>query len=128
MFIDQINIEWMCYNCFILWCVSGSKASLACIWHEEQFYTAGPLLQNGTVGLADGKPWVSMLLSWNGFTMPPCIAFLAFRLSTNAPLMLITVVLLSLYVCCVLSIMDNCICMSLPQSSVRTSYSVVQLF
>ena len=54
MFTDQINIEWMCYNCFILWCVIGSKASLACIWHEEQFYTAGPLLQNGTVGLALG--------------------------------------------------------------------------
>ena len=101
MFTDQINIEWMCYNCFILWCVIGSKGSLACIWHEEQFYTAGPLLQNGTVGLTDGKPWVSMLLSWNRFTMPTCIAFLAFRLSTNAPLMLITIVLLYyMYVVC----------------------------
>ena len=94
MFTDQIHIKWMCYNCFILWCVSGSKAPLACIWHEEQFCTAGPLLQNGTVGLADGKPWVSVLLSCNGFTMPTCVAFLAFGLSTNAPLMLITIVLL----------------------------------
>ena len=39
-----------------------SKVPLACVWHEKQFYTAGPVLWNGVGGLADGKPWVSMLL------------------------------------------------------------------
>ena len=30
------------YNCFVLWYMSGSKAPLACVWHEgERFYTAG---------------------------------------------------------------------------------------
>ena len=48
----------MCYNCFVLWCVSRSKAPLACVWHEEQFCTAGPVLRYGVGGLADGKPWV----------------------------------------------------------------------
>ena len=55
-FTNQIQTEWMCYNCFVLWCVSGSKAPLACVWHEEQFYTAGPVLRNGAGDLADGKP------------------------------------------------------------------------
>ena len=39
------------------------KAPLACVGHEEQFYTAGPMLQNGVGDLADGKPWVSIPLS-----------------------------------------------------------------
>ena len=44
--------------------MSGSKAPLvACVWHEELFYTAGPVPRNGVGGLADGMPWVSMLLS-----------------------------------------------------------------
>ena len=50
-----------------LWCVSRSKAPLACVWHEEQFYTAGPVLRNGMGDLADGKSWVSLALSQNGF-------------------------------------------------------------
>ena len=64
-FTNQIQTEWMCYNCFVSWCVSGSKALLACIWHEEQFYTAGVVLRNGAGDLADGKPRVSMSLNWN---------------------------------------------------------------
>ena len=28
--------------------------SLTCVWHEGQFYTAGPALLNGASGLADG--------------------------------------------------------------------------
>ena len=68
VFTNQIQTKWMCYNYFVLWCVSRSKASLACVWHEEQFYTAGPVPRNGMGGLADGKPRVSMLLSQKGFT------------------------------------------------------------
>ena len=33
---------------------------LAYVWHEERFYTGGPVPWNGVGGLADGKPWVSM--------------------------------------------------------------------
>ena len=35
----------MCYDYFVLWCVSGSKAHLACVWHEERLYTANPMLE-----------------------------------------------------------------------------------
>ena len=42
---------------------------LACVWHEERFYTAGPVSWNGAGDLADGKPLVSMPLSWNEFTI-----------------------------------------------------------
>ena len=60
-FTNQIQTEWMYYNSFVLWCVSGWKALLACVWHEEQFYTAGNVLWNGAGGLAE-KPWISMPL------------------------------------------------------------------
>ena len=78
-FTNQMQTEWMCYNYFVLWCVSESKAPLACVWHKERFYTAGPVSWNSVGVLADGKPWVSMPLSRNKFTMPtrvtvqPCI-------------------------------------------------------
>ena len=52
-------------------------------WHEERFYTAGPVSRNGASDLANAKPWVSMLLSWNEFTIPTHVTFLAFGLSTN---------------------------------------------
>ena len=63
---------------------------LACVWHEEQFYTACPVPQNDMGGLGDGKPWVSMPLSQNKFTMLTYITFLAFGFSTNVPLTLLT--------------------------------------
>ena len=50
-FTNKIQTERMCYNCFVLWCVSRSKAPLACAWHEEQFSTAGPVPQNHAGGL-----------------------------------------------------------------------------
>ena len=52
---------------------------LACVWHKERFYTAGPVPRNGVSDLADGKPWVSMPLSWNDFTILTRITFVAFR-------------------------------------------------
>ena len=70
---------------------------LACVWHEEQFYTAGPVLRNGVGELADGKPWVSMPLNWNEFTILTCVTFLAFGLSTNVCLTLLISWLLALY-------------------------------
>ena len=69
--------------------MSGSKAPLTCVWHEEWFYTAGSVQWNDAGGLANGKPWVSMLLSWNGLTMPTHITFLAFGLSTDILSMLL---------------------------------------
>ena len=93
---NQIQTEWMYYNCFVLWCISGSKAPLACAWHEERFYTAVSVLRNSVGGLADGKPWVSMPLSRNGFTMPTRVTNLVFGISTNVPLALLTSWLLAL--------------------------------
>ena len=70
---------------------------LAYVWHEERFYTVGPVPQNGAGGLAAGKPWVSMPFNWNEFTIPTHVTFLAFRLSTNIHLMLLISWLLTLY-------------------------------
>ena len=64
------------------------KDTLSCVRHEKQFYTAGPVPWNGAGDEADRKPWISMPLSWNGFTKPTCITFLPFRLSTNVLLKL----------------------------------------
>ena len=58
--------------------------------------TAGPVPQNGAGDLADRKPRVSMPLSWNKFTIPTHVTFLAFGLSTNVRLTLISW-LLALY-------------------------------
>ena len=43
---------------------------LACVWHEEQFYTAGPVPRNDAGDLVNEKPWVSMPLSWNRCNIP----------------------------------------------------------
>ena len=59
------------------------ESELACVWHEEQFCTAGPVPRNAVGGLGNGKPWVSMPLSWNRFTMPTQVTFLAFGFSTR---------------------------------------------
>ena len=40
---------------------AGPKVCLACVWCEEQFYTAGPVLRNGAGGLADGFPLILLL-------------------------------------------------------------------
>ena len=103
-FTNTIQTEWMCYNCYVLWCMGKSKVPLVCVWHEKQFYTTGPVLWNGVGGLADGKPWVSMLLIWYGFTMQTRITLLAF---TNLLLMLLISWLLALYARSVICIMDN---------------------
>ena len=77
--------------------MSGSKAPLACTWHEERFYTAGPVPRNGAEFLADGKPWVSMPLIQYGFTIPIHLTFLVCGFSTNVFLMLLTNWPLALY-------------------------------
>ena len=74
-----------------------SKLPLACVWHEKPFYTVVSVLWNGVGGLVDGKPWVSMLLIWYGFTMLTCIILLAF---TILLLMLLISWLLALYAQC----------------------------
>ena len=78
--------------------MSGSKPPYkACVWHEERLYTAGPVPWNSAGGLADGKFWVSMPLSWNGSTMPTRVTNLAFGISTSVCLVLLTSWLLALY-------------------------------
>ena len=113
-FTNQIQTdEWMCYNCFVLWYMSGSKVPLACVWHEERFYTAGPVPQNCAGELADGKPRVSMPLSQNGYTMLTRITNPVFGISTNIPLALLASWLLALYARSTVCIMANPTCMAL---------------
>ena len=64
---------------------------------EENKFILLILCRNSASGVADGKPGVSMPLSCNGFIMLTCVTFLAFRLSINVLLMLITSWLLALY-------------------------------
>ena len=54
------------------------KGTLSLCWHKERFYTASPVSRNGAGDLADGKPWIYMPLSWNGFTILTHINFDAF--------------------------------------------------
>ena len=61
------------------------NAPLVCVWHVKRFYTTGPVLQNSAGSLADKKPWFSMLLSWNGFTMRTHVTFLELRFSIIGP-------------------------------------------
>ena len=98
---------------------------LACVWHEERFYTAGPVPWNSAGGLADGKPWVSMPLSRNGFTMQTHLTNLVFGISTNIPLVLLTSWLIALYAGSALCIMANQTCMALQQSSAKPSWCIV---
>ena len=77
--------------------MSGSKVPLSCVWHEKRFYTAVPEWRSGASDLVDGKPWISMPLSQNEFTISDRVTFLAFDLSTNVPLMLLINWQLALY-------------------------------
>ena len=72
------------------------KGVLSLCLAQRMIYTAGPVLRSGAGSLADGKPWVSMPLSQNEFTMPTHISFLEFKLSTNVPLMVLISWLLTL--------------------------------
>ena len=45
--------------------------------------------QSGVGGSADGKPRVSIPLSWNEFTIPISVTFLVFGFSTNVRLTLL---------------------------------------
>ena len=46
--------------------MSRSKVPLG---YKEQFYAADPVQRNSAGDLADGKPWVTMPLSWKDL---PC--------------------------------------------------------
>ena len=118
-FTNQIQTKCMCYNYFISQCVSISKVPLVCAWHEEQFSIVGPVPWNSA---SDGKPWVSVPLSWNRFTMLTHVTFLALGLLTNIPLTLITSWLLALYVRKVLCIIIICMLMA-SQNRTRPSWS-----
>ena len=104
---------------------------LACVWHEERFYTADPMPRNSGDGLVNGKPYVSIPLSRSGFTMPIHVTNVAFRISTNIPLVLLTSWLLALYARSALCIMANRTCMALQQSSAAKlvrSLTLLRLF
>ena len=126
-FTNQIQTEQMCYNCFVLWCMSGSDTPLACVWHEQQFFT---------VGLVHGMAWVVQLMESFGFScslagmdLPldlhnlPCVRILY----TNIPLMLLTSSLLALYVQRTLCTMDNHTYTALQHLSARPKWSIVNL-
>ena len=115
-FTNQIQTKCICYNCFVLQCLSVSKVHLACARHEEQFSNVGPVPCNSVSDLDDGKRRVSMLLSWNRFTMPTHVTFLALGLSTSIPLTIITTWLLALYAWKALCILVNCMLMASQKS------------
>ena len=81
--------------------------------------------QNGVSGVANGKSWVSMPLSWNRLIMLTPVTFLVFTLFINVPLMLLTSWLVPLYALSMLCIMVNCTCMASQYLSARPSWSVV---
>ena len=51
---------------------------LACLVSgmKENDFILLVLCQNGMSGIADRKPWVSILLSWKGFSKLSCVTFL----------------------------------------------------
>ena len=71
--------------------------------------------------------FLRMPLSRNGFTMPIHITFLVLKFSTHVLLTLITNWLIELYARSTLSIMANCSCTTLQQSSTRASWNKLQL-
>ena len=93
VFTNHIQTKWMCYNYFVLWCVSGSKAPLLVSGTKENGFILLSILlvlsQNVVSSVADGKSWISMPLCQNGFTMLAHITFLVFGLSLNVHLMLL---------------------------------------
>ena len=131
VFTNQVQTKWMCYNCFVLWCVSGSKAPLLVSGTKENgFILLSVLLalsQNVVSSVADGKSWISMPLSQNGFTMLVHITFLVFGLSLNVHLtfaIISTNWLLALYTKYTLC-MANHTCTSSQHSSARQSWCIV---
>ena len=61
--LNQLQSKWICYNCFVLRCISVSKVPLACVgMKENSFILLVPCL-NGVSGIANGKPWVSIVIS-----------------------------------------------------------------
>ena len=92
---------------------------------EEDDFILLVLCWNSVGDLADGKPWVYMLLSQNSFTMLTRVTFFAFGFSINIPLTLLTSWLLALYAQSKLCIMGNHTYMALQRSSARPSWSVV---
>ena len=123
-FTNQIQTSWMCYKCSVLWCMSGLKAPIACVWHEERFYTAGPVPWNGGFKLMKSLGFPCPLI-WYEFTILTHLNFLAFGFSTNVLLTLPTSWLLALYTQSKISIMANRMCMVSQQSSARPSWSIV---
>ena len=79
------------------------------------------LCWNGASGLVDGKLCISMPLSRNEFTLLTHVTFLAFELSINILLTLLTSWLLALYARSTLCIMANCMCIVLQHSSAKPS-------
>ena len=82
-FINQIQTKWIHYICFVLWCVSGSKAPYLVSGMKEHNFIPLVLCQNKASDIANRKPCVSMPLSPDGFTMLARITFLVFPLSIN---------------------------------------------
>ena len=106
--------------------MSGSKAPLACVWHKEQFYTAGSVPWNSVGGLANGKPALgfhavkSERIYHADSRNQSCIRNL-YKHTFGATNQLA----IALYVRSALCIMANQMYMVLQQSSAKPSWCVV---
>ena len=54
VFTNQIQIEWMCYNCFVFMVRERMKDDLACATNNNGFIWLLVLCRNGASGVADG--------------------------------------------------------------------------
>ena len=77
---NNMDLQCVLCNCFVVWCVSGLKAPLACVSGMKNNFIL-LVLCHGMVKVV----WQIVPLGQSGFTLPTHATFLAFGLSTKIP-------------------------------------------
>ena len=118
---DTNRMDVLQLLCFIVHERTKGALSLHLVWDIILYCWS---CMNSVGGLAD-EPWVSMPLSWNGFTMPTHITFLCvrnlYKCTFDTPNHFAT------YIICMTRALDhaNHTCMATQQSSARPCSSIV---